>query len=486
MNTMRRTTTGVPGLDEILCGGLVSNRSYLLAGAAGSGKTLLSLQYLLEGVRLGERCLFLSLAEPCKEITRNAEHLGWDLIGIDMVDLSPNGGEVTKDTEQYHVFSPSEVEQDSVLKQIYQVIDNTRPKRVVIDSLTQLRFLAADEFQFRKNLLNLVTYLGATSTALLAFEPTEMDRDAAYGLAVDGIIRLRRDVDETVGIGLRSVRIEKLRGSDFLDGLHSLRLSATGMRIFPHRIEEAGGELAGEHLVKTGLTRLDELLGGGIESGTTTLISGPTGAGKSVLGTSLLISKARQGDHVVLFTFEEPSSFILRRCRNIGTPIEDLVASETLTVMRINPMKVLPDEFLSLVRHEVEERQCTMVMIDSLRGYSLAMAEFGTAVAHIHNLVAYLSRHHVTALLISEVENIAGGTLMATDLGVSHYADNVILLRYAEYAGQIIKVINCLKKRLGTFQPELREYSITPKGITLGEKLSHLHGVLTGTPADRT
>jgi circadian clock protein KaiC len=330
----------------------------------------------------------------------------------------------------------------------------------------------------------LVAHLGETCTSLLTFEPSEMERESAVALAVDGIIRLRRDISEKIGIGIRSIQIEKLRGSDFMSGNHALRLTGAGIRVFPHRVEAAGSPNPGERLVGTGIAPLDELLGGGIESGTTTLISGPTGVGKSVLGVQMLARKAQSGKRAVMFTFEEPESFVVKRCRSIGTPIDKLIKSGNLKIIRVNPLELLPDEFLEIVRSHVENEKCSMVMVDSLRGYSLSMAEFGTVIAHIHNLVMYLSRNGVTTLLISEVENIAGGPLMATDLGVSHYADNVILLRYAEHAGQVIKVVNCLKKRLGNFQPELREYRVTSEGISVGNKLSHLRGVLTGTPTD--
>ena len=476
--------TGVPGFDEIVHGGLVARRSYLIVGAPGAGKTVFSLQFLLEGIRREERCLFISLAEPMKEIERNAGTFGWDLSAIDKTDLSPHNDPDVKRGEEYQVFSPSEVEQESAWKQIYSALADKRPDRVVIDSLTQLRYLSTDEFQFRKHMLALVAHLGETCTALLTFEPSEMERELAPALAVDGIIRLRREVSEKIRIGLRSIQVEKLRGSGFMSGDHSMRLTGEGIRIFPHRIETTGGANAGERLIGTGIAPLDELLGGGIESGTTTLISGPTGVGKSVLGVQLLARKAEAGKRAIMFTFEEPANFIVKRCHDIGAPIEKLIKSGHLKIIRVNPMELLPDEFLEMIRRHVEDEKCSMVMIDSLRGYSLAMAEFGTVMAHIHNLVMYLARNGVTTLLISEVENIAGGPLMATDIGVSHYADNVVLLRYAEHAGQVIKVINCLKKRLGSFQPELREFRVTSKGITVGEKLSHLRGVLTGTPTD--
>jgi circadian clock protein KaiC len=212
------------------------------------------------------------------------------------------------------------------------------------------------------------------------------------------------------------------------------------------------------------------------------LLTGPTGTGKSTLGTQFLAHYART-DRAVLFTFEEPASFIMARSRGIGAPIEAVVASGALKIVRINPLELYPDEFLANVREAVEVDGCGMVMIDSLRGYQFAMEEFGKPQAHIHNMINYLSRNGVSTLLINEVEHITSTSLKATDLGVSHLADNIVLLRYAEHAGQVIKIVGCLKKRIGNFQPELRQITVGAAGIEISDKLHHLQGILTGVPA---
>ncbi|PWF42082.1 ATPase domain-containing protein [Massilia glaciei] len=234
--------------------------------------------------------------------------------------------------------------------------------------------------------------------------------------------------------------------------------------------------------MSSGIPALDELLGGGLESGTTTLLTGPTGAGKSTLGTQFLAHHARLRKSII-FTFEEAPAFILARSRGIGNPVDHLVASGTLKIVRVNPLELYPDEFLAVVRHAVEVDGHTMAMIDSLRGYQFAMEEFGKPQAHIHNLVSYLSRLGVSTVLINEVEHITSTSLKATDLGVSHLADNIVLLRYAEYAGKVIKIVGCLKKRIGNFEPELRQPRVDAGGIHISEKLDNLHGILTGIPA---
>ncbi|MEC5215603.1 circadian clock protein KaiC [Actimicrobium sp. GrIS 1.19] len=483
VNTSIRLSTGVVGCDEILNGGLTAGRSYLIGGVAGAGKTIFSLQWLRAGLALDEKCMYITLCEPGHEMQRNVSGFGWDLAQIEILDLSPNGSDLRESHGDYHMFPPSEVESVPVWSAIYEAVARARPTRLVIDSVTQLRYLATDEYQFRKHILGLVNFLNNSGvTSLLAFDPTVMEQDASVALAVDGVIRLGRNISTGMAIGLRYLEVDKLRGSGFMSGRHPMRIGNSGIEVFPHRIEHTGSLNPGERMISSGITGLDQLLGGGLESGTTTLLTGPTGTGKSTLGTQFLAHYART-DRAVLFTFEEPASFIMARSRGIGAPIDAVVASGALKIVRINPLELYPDEFLANVREAVEVDGCGMVMIDSLRGYQFAMEEFGKPQAHIHNMINYLSRNGVSTLLINEVEHITSTSLKATDLGVSHLADNIVLLRYAEHAGQVIKIVGCLKKRIGNFQPELRQITVGAAGIEISDKLYHLQGILTGVPA---
>lgn len=476
-----RVPTGIPGVDEIFYGGLVPHRSYLLVGGAGSGKTVFSVQWLMEGRRRGERLLYITLTEPASDIERNMASFRWQLEGIELLDLTPTG-EADESDEEYGVFSPDEVEQIAVWQAIYRAVKERRPQRLVIDSVTQLRYLSTDEYQFRKKILGLVSFLNRSGcTSLLSFEISELEREASVGLAVDGLIRLRAEVSPSRVIGLRSIQVEKFRGSDFISGMHPMRITGDGIHVFPHRIEPIGAQHPTVELLSSGIPQLDDLLGGGIESGTTTIISGPSGVGKTTLGVAFLASAITRGKRAVLFTFEEAIESLMIRSRGIGVPLDTVLEAGTLKIIRLNPMEQYPDEFLGKVRDAVEHEGFELVMIDSLRGYQLEMEQFGTPLDHIRNLVHYLNRHGVTSFLINEVEFITG-SLRTTELAVSHLADNIVLLRYAEYAGQVIKVIACLKKRLGNFQPDLRELLITGQGIQVGEKLENLRGVLTGVP----
>jgi circadian clock protein KaiC len=477
---VQRLASGIPGFDEIVHGGFVAGRTYLAVGAAGTGKTIFATQWLLEGVRAGERSLYITLAEPAEEIVRNMAVFGWQLDGLELVDLSSGAPDETGG--EYHFFAPSEVEHVHLWETIRRTVEERRPTRLMIDSLTQLRYLSTEEYQFRKQVLALVTFLNrAGCTTILAFEPVELMQQTAVALAVDGVIKLDLEISASRAIGLRSLQVEKLRGSDFMSGLHPFRISHDGIHVYPHRIETAGNNVPGTRQLASGIAQLDELLGGGLETGTTTLVSGPTGVGKSTLGTHFVVEAVARGERCVLFTFEESVNSVIVRARNIGLPIDERLTGDRLRIIRLNPMELYPDEFLAMVRRHVEQEARTVVMIDSLRGYQLAMDQFGSPLAHMHNLAIYLNRMNVTTLLINEVENITG-QLIATELGVSHMADNIVLLRYAEYGGQVNKVIGCLKKRLGNFQPELRALTINGDGIHVSEKLAQLRGILTGVP----
>ncbi len=463
--TAARMSSGVPGCDAVLKGGLIHGRSYLIGGAAGAGKTIFSLQWLRAGVQAGERCVYITLCEPGHEVARNIAGFGWNLDGITIVDLSPSGTDLAENPGEYHIFPPSEVENVPAWMAICAAVKELKPQRLAIDSVTQLRYLATDDYQFRKNVLGLVNFLNSTgTTTLMLFDPSENAFDSTVALAVDGVIRLGRTTSTGISVGLRSLQVDKLRGSDFISGRHPFRIDNDGIRVFPHIIEHIGVAAPGAQRHVCGIAGLDVLLGGGLEAGTTTLMTGPTGTGKSTLGTQYLAHHAR-GARAVLYTFEEPASFIISRAAAIGAPIDDVIASGALSIVHVNPVEMYPDEFLGVVRQAVQVDGRTMVMIDSLRGYQFAMEEFDKPQAHIRNLVAYLSRNGVSTILANESEFIASASLKATDIGVSHLADNVILLRYAEHAGQVIKVIGCLKKRMGDFEPELRQLRVGKNGI---------------------
>lgn len=465
-----RVPTGIPGLDEILSGGLISQRTYLLVGRPGSGKTIFSSQWLLEGQRRGERTLFVTLTEPADEIQRNIASFGWTLEDSDVVDLAPTG-EQDAVVSEYQVFPPSEVAHNGFWDAIYQSIRQKRPQRLVIDSVTQIRYLSADDYQFRTKMLSLVRFLNQSGcTSILVFESSELERETPLALAVDGLLRLRVDISPSRVNELRSLQIDKFRGSGYISGLHPFRITGAGIEVFPHRIESIGTPRITGELLRTGNAPLDALVGGGIEVGTSTIISGPSGTGKTTMGLTFLLAGIAAGQRAVLFSFEEALESLLERSRGMGMPLEPLLDAGSLRFVRLNPMEQYPDEFLARVRTAVEDEGFSLVMIDSLRGYQLEMEQFGTVQAHIHNLLHYLDRQGVTSFLVNEIENITGD-LQATELSVSHLADNLLLLRYVEQGGEMVRVLVCLKKRLGPAEPALRKLEITSAGLRVGDKV---------------
>lgn len=475
----QRITSGIAGMDVILQGGLIPGRSYLLAGATGTGKTILSLQWLLEGINKGESCQYITLAEPGGEIERNISSFGWSLEKIDLVDLTSRGGR--SQTEEYHVFSPSEVELSQKWEAIYAAIESKKPDRLVIDSITFLRYLSTDEYQFRKHLLEFVNYLDASGcTTFLLYEPEEMKNDVSLALAVDGIFRLRRELSSARVIEMRSFEIVKLRGSNYNSGLHQMRITSGGIVIFPHLIEKITPIKTSGEKDSSGIAELNELLKGGLESGTATIITGPSGVGKSTLGLNFLSHAAISGKTSVLYSFEESKEFIVHRAVNTGLDVQPALDKGVIKIVHVNPMELYPDEFFHLLRNDVNDG-AKIVMVDSLRGYNLAMEQFGTIIANTQNMVNFFKSRGVSVLFINEIEHITGD-LMLTELGISYIADNAILLRFAEIDGKIIRVISCMKKRLGEFEPELREFQISSRGITVGTQLEGFIGTLTGVP----
>ncbi|MFQ6608947.1 MAG: ATPase domain-containing protein [Fidelibacterota bacterium] len=474
--------TGIPGVDEILHGGFLSDRTYLIVGSTGTGKTIMSLQWLLSRQAQGEKCLFITLAEDPLEVKRNLAGFNWDLEGIKILDMTPSGEAKDLKAGEYNVFDPSEVEQIPAWKTIVETVEKSKPRNIVIDSVTQLRYLSTNEYQFRKMIIRLVKFLNNSKcTTLLIFEPTELDKETSVALAVDGIIRLNRQVSGGRVIELRSLEVEKLRGSGYYSGYHPLRFTSDGIVVYPHRVRFTGKAKPGTELLPFGIPQLDELLQGGLESGTISLISGQTGVGKSTLGMQFLIRSIMGGKQAILFTFEESVESIIKRSNDLNMPIGTLLEEQHLKIVKINSADLYPDELLFMIRTAVETEKFNVVMIDSLRGYNIAMEQFGSLMAHLYNLTSYLSLSNVSTVLVNEVEHITG-ELRLTELGVSFLVDNALLLRYAEIEGRIIRVIGCLKKRLGSYQPDLRELVITHEGIRIGEKLSGLQGLLTGVP----
>lgn len=476
-----RVPSGNEGLDIVLHGGFMPRSSTLLVGEAGTGKTILSLQWLLSGASAGEVGLYVSLVEPAQVVARHVAGLGWRLDPITVLDLAPSGHLAEGALDEYRVFPPEDVEPAQEWEKITRGVSEQAPQRVVIDSLTHLAALATDRYQLRKRLQLLLRFLDEHGcTTLLLADPHLVTEEPFVEMVVDGSLWLTREVSNDRVITLRAAEARKLRGSDFESGRHPLKIGAGGLTVFPHLTQSPEVTSIGATMVCSGVPALDDLTGGGLESGTATLITGPSGVGKSTLAMSYAVRAAASAP-VLYLSFEESVASHLERAARLGLDAAQAVAEDRLTLRHLNPLQLYPDELLEMLRSEVAGAGRTVVVIDSLRGYNLAMEQFGSLVAHMMNLVAYCRGQGVTVLLVNEIESITGA-LRLTEVGVSYLADNALLLRYAELDGRIVRVIACLKKRLGGYEPELRELTIGPGGLALGPRLEGLRGLLTGTP----
>jgi circadian clock protein KaiC len=470
-----RISTGITGLDEILEGGLVAGRSYLVRGGPGCGKTTLGLHFLTCGSAAGESVLFISLAEPEAQLRDNAQQLGFDLSGVSFLDLSPDAA-FFSDGQSYDIFSPAEVERGPVTGKIKEQVDRLRPKRVFIDSVTQLRYLASDPFQFRKQTLAFLRFFAEHgATVLLTSEGTPEAPDDDLRFIADGVIELEAKNES------RAISVTKFRGSDFHSGSHTLRIGGWGLTVYPRLRPESHRRERRAELISSGVPELDQMLSGGLERGTITMITGPTGVGKTTLGLVFMKEAAGRGERSVVYTFEESPETLFGRCEAINIHVRDMVDRGTLFVLNVEPLQYSPDEFAQMVRFKVEELNCRIVMIDSVSGYSVSLRG-EDPVHYLHALTKYLSNMGVTTLLVNEVEAITGD-FRATDIGISYLADNVIFLRYLEIDGELHKAIGVLKKRLSDFEKFVRRVEITRYGVKVGDPYV-MRGMLTGTPAE--
>jgi circadian clock protein KaiC len=469
-----RLSTNIVGLDEVLNGGLIANRAYLVRGGPGTGKTTLGLHFLTAGAANGEQVLFITLGENVEQIRQNGENLGLDTSALAFLDLSPTSDFFAK-VQTYDIFSPAEVEREPMTQAIVEQVQTLKPRRVFLDSMTQLRYLVSDAFQFRKQALSFLRFLVEQgATVLFTSEGSEEAPDEDLQFLGDGVIHLNLSIQE------RTLSVTKFRGSSFRSGCHSIRLTETGMHVFPRLVPGIYGKKFVQETISSGVVELDELLHGGLERGTITIISGPSGIGKTTLGLQFMKEAAGRGERSVVYTFEEWKETLLHRCEGINIPVGIMMERGTLSIVQIEPLHYTPDEFANLVRHEVEQNQTKIVMIDSTSGYRLSLRG-ADLITHIHALCKYLQNMGVAVLLINEVESITGD-FMATENGISYVADNIVFLRYLEIKSEIRRAIGVLKKRVTNFEKTLREFEITRYGIKVGRPLTNLRGILRGIP----
>ncbi len=477
-----RCRSGVPGLDEILFGGLIPQRMYLLDGNPGAGKTTLALQFLLEGVRSGERCLYVTLSETALELKAAAAAHGWTLDGIEIVELIVDEDALREDA-QLTMLHASEVELTDTTRKLLAALDRFHPARLVVDSLSELRLLAQTSLRYRRQILALKQlFLGRTCTVVMLDDRTAEGPDMQLHSIAHGVISLE-STTPAYGQTRRELQVRKFRGSNFFSGRHDFSIYEGGITVFPRLV-------AAEHLIDykrniltSGVSKLDALMGGGVDQGTSTLLIGPPGSGKSTIAIQYARAAAERGEHAAIFMFDETKSALLTRCAGLGMQVREGAGPGEMRLRQIDPAEVSPGEFVSLVRKSVEENRARVVVIDSLNGYLNSMPQDHFLTAQLHELLSYLSNRGVATFFVVAQAGLMGPSMTAP-VEASYLADTVVVLRYFEHQGSVKKAASALKRRTGGHEGAIREIWFDQSGIHLSEPLLKLRGILSGVPVE--
>ena len=474
-----KSLTGVPGLDSVLAGGFPSNHLFLIEGDPGTGKTTLALQFLLEGVRQGERGLYVTLSESAAELGGVAASHGWSLDGIELFELTPDAEALEPDA-QYTVFHPSEVELTNTTQAIFETVERVKPMRVVFDSLSELRLLARDSLRYRRQILGFKHFFSnRNATVLLLDDRTGEDGDLQLRSLAHGVLLLEQ-LSPDYGAERRKLRVVKMRGVRYRGGFHDYSIRTGGIVVFPRLIAAEHHEAFERSSVLSGVKELDALLGGGLDRGTSSLVMGPAGCGKTVLATQYACAAAARGDHVAFYLFDERLGTFLDRAERLGMPLANYVREGRMLVRAIDPAEVSPGEFAHILVDTTKREGSQFVVIDSLNGYINAMPDERLLDIRLHELLSYLAQRGVTTLLTLAQHGVFASS--STQAEVSYLADSLLVLRFFESMGEVRKAISVLKKRSGPHELTIREFQITNDGVRVGEPLRDFQGVLTGVP----
>lgn len=473
--------SGVPGLDEILHGGFAVGKTFVIKGGPGSGKTTLALQFLLEGIRNEEQCLYVGVGGAGDSICAVANSHGWFL---DKRYLTLHEIRISDELlagPKKRVFHPSEVDLADTFTRMIQAIEKIRPKRVVIDTLAELRLLTEDDLEYRRQFLALrkllvtgeptvlvTDYVGETSSDL------HLDALAHGGIILDSLAH-------HLGPDRRRLRVQKYRARRFESGWHDFTIATGGMEVFPNIVASDHDREPARGIFPSGNDQLDALLGGGLNKGSSTAVIGPSGAGKSSLSTQFVIAGAERGSKGAIFVFDETETSFLERSEGLGFQLQPWIDKGLLSLRQMDVAAMSPGEFMQMLKKEVEHNNLSVIVIDSLNGYILSMPDESYLVIQLHELFSYLTKKGVTTFFTVAQHGLIGSQMERTP-DVSYLADNVIMLRFFELQGQVRRALSIMKKRRGSHEATIREMRLGEHGITLTEPLSDMQGVLTGVP----
>ncbi|UPJ59408.1 ATPase domain-containing protein [Bradyrhizobium sp. 192] len=475
-----RAQTGVWGLDNILSGGLSRGHVFLVEGAPGTGKTTVALQFLREGTKAGERCLYITLSETERELREGAASHGWTLDeGITVFELLPPESLLDSEQQQSLLYS-SDLELGETTKQIFEAVDRIKPHRVVLDSLSEIRLLAQSSLRYRRQILAIKHFFSRFNTTVMLLDDLTADvADKTVHSVAHAVLRLE-ELAPDYGAERRRVRVIKYRGTRFRGGYHDATITTGGLNVFPRLVASEHRADLRRTTFSSGIAGFDQLLGGGVETGSSTLVLGPSGTGKSLIAIVFAVAAVARGEKAALFVFDEELGLLFSRMKGMGIDLDALRRTGSIAIEQVDAAELSPGEFAHMVRKRVDEEGIKAVVIDSLNGYQAAMPEENSLILHMHELLQYLNRCGAATFMTVAQHGLVGD--MRAPVDVTYLADTVILLRYFEALGTVRRAISVIKKRMGQHESTIREFRIGGRGLAIGEPLEEFQGVLRGVP----